>query len=294
MENPLSQYLQETYEQIEARVSVEMDKSRRAANEEMNQIMRRLRQCRSTEEVARWLIDSTSSFSGQAALFEVTSTMFRGVGARGFPFEHERFGQLEIPLDRAPALAQSARECDMVVAAGSHGEISPEVAAALGHRPDEKVYLYPIVIEGKTVAILYATLVVDSAALELLTQAGANAARIIASASQPQPDTHLVTIEGANDRAAILRRAKEARARWYARAAVAGILLRRGQAVERGRVERDIYGALRPEIDAARRVYKQDYLAVSPAMADYLHRELLKLAHDDASLLGPDYPGSLV
>ena len=43
----------------------------------------------------------------------------------------------------------------------------------------------------------------------------------------------------------------------------------------------------------ARGAYQQDFLAVSPVIADYLHRELLHLANDDASLLGPDYPGSM-
>ena len=61
-----------------------------------------------------------------------------------------------------------------------------------------------------------------------------------------------------------------------------------------GRAERNVYKVLKPEIDAARRTYRQDFLAVSPVIADYLNKELIKLAHDDASLLGPDYPGSLV
>ena len=161
-------------------------KSRRAANEEMNQMMRRLQQCKSTDEIGAWLVDSTASFASQAALFEITPTTLRGVRSRGFPVELDRFEELEIPLDRAPAFAQSAQERDTVVAIGSPGEVSPEVVAALGHAPDEKVYLYPVVIEQKTVAVLYATAggaagrqFVDGAALELLTQAVASAARIL-------------------------------------------------------------------------------------------------------------------
>jgi hypothetical protein len=74
---------------------------------------------------------------------------------------------------------------------------------------------------------------------------------------------------------------------------VARMRVRRGEAVERGRAERNLYAALRPEIDAARRTYRQDFLAVSPAIADYLHRELLGLAHEDPNLLGPEYTGAL-
>ena len=50
----------------------------------------------------------------------------------------------------------------------------------------------------------------------------------------------------------------------------------------------------RVEIYAARRAYAQEFLATSPVITDHLHKELLKLAHDDPSVLGPDYPGSLV
>ena len=325
----ISQFLHsrfsEAIEEIGARLSVDRDqaaaaagyKSRRAATEELNQIMRRLRQCRSTDEVAAWLVDSTSSFCGGAALFEVTPKTARGVRARGSAAPAENLEGLEIPLDSAPAFSHCVQERDTVVAIGSGSEISAQVFEALGHGPDERVYLYPIVIEEKTVAILYATAdgepgrqFVDSAALELLTQAAASAIQMLSpavtggartSVAEMEPP-ELVKIEGiampairtARIDTTILQKAREARARWQARAAVAGLQLKKKEAVERGRRQRDIYSALRTEIDTARRAYAQDFLAVSPVIADYLHKELLKLAHDDASVLGPDYPGSLV
>jgi hypothetical protein len=318
----ISQFLQDRFarlsEEIEARFSVERDvaaeaagyKARRAAHEEINQIMRRLRHCESTEEIAAWLVDSTSPFASRAALFEITSTMLRGIQARGFQPAQEGFEQIEIPLDRAPALAHCVREHDTVVAIGSPAEVSPELIAALAHAPDEKVYLYPVVIDGETVALLYATAdgaagrqFVDGAALELLTQAAATAARILTSAvtSRSERPSDLVQIEGlpgeiradAGRHDETLRRAREARARWQARTAVSRIRVRHSAALKRGRAERNIYSALKPEIDAARRAYRQDFLAVSPTITDYLHREFIDLAHDDASLLGPDYPGSL-
>ena len=304
----ISQFLHsrfsEVIEEIDQAVADAGYKSRRAAMEEINQILRRLRQCQSTEEVAAWLVDSTSSFCGCAALFEVTPNMLRGVRARGFAITQENLDRLEIPLDSAPAFSHCVQERDTVVAIGTGSEISPEAFAALGHGPDERVYLYPIVIEEKTAAILYATgEFVDGAALELLSQAAASAAQILSSVDPRTSGPELVKIEGIEmpgirptprANTAILRQAREARARWQARAAVAGIYLRRKEAVERGRRQRDIYSELRAEIDAARRAYAQDFLAVSPVIADYLHRELLKLAHDDPSVLGPDYPGSLV
>src|SRR5438034_1229986 len=118
----ISRFLEERLarlrEEIESRTSNEIDaaavtagyKARRASHEEINQIMRRLRPCASTEEVAAWLVDSTSPFASRAALFEVTSTTLRGVRARGFHTAQEIFERLEIPLDRSPALAHCVRE----------------------------------------------------------------------------------------------------------------------------------------------------------------------------------------
>jgi len=80
----------------------------------------------------------------------------------------------------------------------------------------------------------------------------------------------------------------------YARSAVAAIRLKKKNIIGKARTESDIYGALKPEIDAARKTYERDFLVVSPVIVDYLDKELLKLAHDEASLLGPDYPGSLL
>ena len=267
-------------------------------------MMRRLRQCRSTEEVATWVLDSAASFGGPAALFEVAGTRLRGVRSRGFPTAGaEPFEEVETPFDEAPAFAHSIQEREPVVAIGSEAEVSKRIADALPHPPGEKVYLFPMAIQEKVVAVLYVTQASDRAALELLTGAAAGAAQILASeqsAGVRQAAPELIAIEGVDMRAHIgaaagdiRRQALEARARWFARTEVARMRLFRRKALERGRVERNIYSALRPEIEAARRTYVQDYLAVSPAIADYLHRELVSLAHDDVNLLGPEYPGSL-
>jgi hypothetical protein len=296
-------------------------KSRRALGEELNQTMRRLRQCRSTEEVATWVLDSAASFGGPAALFEVMGARLRGVQSRGFPtVDAGPFEELEASLDEAPAFAHSIQERETVVAIGTGAELSMRIVNALPPAPGEKVYLFPMVIQEKVVAILYVTpaspaltlglrntaggpQTVDSAALELLTGAAASAAQILASEENPavrQAAPDLIAIEGVDMRAHtgvpaadIRRQALEARARWFARTEVARMRLFQRGALERGRMERDIYSALKPQIEAARRTYSQDYLAVSPVIADYLHRELVTLAHDDATVLGPEYPGSL-
>jgi hypothetical protein len=317
----ISERLSEVIQGLENQLSVELDQAaagaRRALSEELNQTMRRLRQCRSTEEVATWLVDSSApAFCGQAALFEVADAGVRGVRARGFGTgDSPSFELLDVRLDRAPALAHAARERDTVVAIGSTGEVSPEILAALGQAPGAKVYLFPVVIRDKAVAILYAVAdgrQVDVAAMELLADAAAGAVQLLtpeeaaAIRTAPEDPTNplaekLIPIEGidmqAHAHAAspnLEREALAAKARWFARVEVARIRLFHREALEQGRAARNIYSALKDPIDAARRTYRQDFLAVSPVIADYLDRELIGLAHDDANLLGPEYPGSLV
>ena len=80
----------------------------------------------------------------------------------------------------------------------------------------------------------------------------------------------------------------------FARVKVAEIQLYQDSQVHSGRVARDLYGALRPSIDAARGVFRERFLLPLRGMPDYLHQELVKtLALEDAVLLGPSYPGPL-
>ena len=78
----------------------------------------------------------------------------------------------------------------------------------------------------------------------------------------------------------------------FARVKVAEIQLYRASQVQAGRVKRDLYGALRPSIDAARGGFRERFLLPLRGIPDYLHQELVKtLAKEDAVLLGPSYPG---
>ena len=293
-------------------------RARRELSGNLNQMMRRLRQCTSTEEVAAWLADSaTSSFCRRAALFEVMGPSLRGVEARGFESMPEGFDVFEAPLQPARAFEQAGRERDPLAAIASVGEISDAVLEALGQAPGGKAHLFPVVIGDKTVAILYATgdenRPVDTAALELLTLAASSAAQLLAAdetpaarpaRTEPTAAASLVSIRGidmgahaaaAESKPGDLKKEEiDSRARWFARVEAARLRLFHREALERGRMERNIYRALREQIDAARRTYAQDFLAVSPAITDYLDKELICLAHDDAKLLGPEYPGSLV
>jgi len=86
----------------------------------------------------------------------------------------------------------------------------------------------------------------------------------------------------------------DAAARRFAKVKIAEIQLYNGPAVKTGRMARDLYGSLKPQIDAAREAFGQRFLTNGSRTADYLHTELIRaLANDDATLLGPGYPGPL-
>jgi hypothetical protein len=76
---------------------------------------------------------------------------------------------------------------------------------------------------------------------------------------------------------------------------VAEIQLYHAAAMKNGRTSRDVYAALKTEMDAAREAYREKFITPANGTADYLHAEFVRtLASDDASLLGPTYPGPLV
>ncbi|HEY1756199.1 MAG TPA: hypothetical protein VGG72_12435 [Bryobacteraceae bacterium] len=84
------------------------------------------------------------------------------------------------------------------------------------------------------------------------------------------------------------------RARRYARVKVAEMQLYAADRVSAGRAARRLYLTLRPEIDGARTGFTEEFLTSARGIPDYLHEELVRvLAQEDATLLGPDYPGPL-
>ena len=88
--------------------------------------------------------------------------------------------------------------------------------------------------------------------------------------------------------------AREVGARRFARVKIAEIQLYQAAAVKAGRAAHNLYGALKPHIDAARESFQQRFLNNGSQVADYLHAEFVRaLANDDATLLGPEYPGPL-
>src|SRR5512146_2412890 len=94
--------------------------------------------------------------------------------------------------------------------------------------------------------------------------------------------------------AGLARALNHSRALRFARVKVAEIQLYQAPQVKSGRAAHDLYAALGPHIDAARKAFRERFLIPLNGVPDYLHQELVKtLAKEDAVLLGPSYPGPL-
>jgi len=82
----------------------------------------------------------------------------------------------------------------------------------------------------------------------------------------------------------------------FAQVAVARMRVEQQAAVRDGQNRRDLYSALRSEIDQAREQYRSQFLAgQSKTMVDYLYLELVRsLANEQDQLLGSGFPGRLI
>ncbi|MEZ5400339.1 MAG: hypothetical protein R2729_11775 [Bryobacteraceae bacterium] len=153
-------------EEVERARSQDRRETARRLSEHLNAGARRLRQAGSQEEWSAALVDAAAGLGRRAAVFTLHEETAR--------LERSSFDAplLEIPLERAPALAECVRNQEPVVAAASAGEVSPELVAAAGPECGPRVFLFPIVAAGKPAALLYAegsTDVVNVEALELVS-----------------------------------------------------------------------------------------------------------------------------
>jgi len=297
LENHLSQLSLE----VDSLFSVARDNERGEFAVQLNQAVRRIHQAADPDELGATLLDAAGALAGGAAWFRITGEAARGERIRGVPEEAaEAFHALEIPLSSAAALAAAVESRDPVIAATTPREISEDLAKLLGHPPDGRVSIFPLVVRDRVPALLYAWGSVQGPALELLTQVAA--AAWTAMPEPPAPALELVTIQPAPsqpasawDRLPPEEQRIHLRAQRFARVQAAGMRLFQGDAVRAGRAGRDLYDTLRNSIDAAREAFRLSFFAPCSSMVDYLHLELVQtLANDDPDLLGNNYPGPVV
>jgi len=270
----------------------------------LNQSVRRLRSWEKQEGWAEALLDATQDFCEGAALFTLDRGMLHLESARNIRGEGQLAG---VPVQSAPAFAAAVETRDTIVAMRIPGEMSEAIASYLGEAEAERFLLFPVVAPGKTsggriAALLYVTgRTAQVEALELLTAvAGAvlegrspiavRNADLISIAS-----VHHSPLENHWSRLSDEDREVHLKAQRFARVQIASLRLYKSSAVKKGRAESNLYTSLREELDAARAVFRQDFISKSTTMVDYLHLEVVQtLANNEVELLGSDYPGPLV
>jgi hypothetical protein len=316
-----SRFAGELEANVQERLQAEVERVRvqdrretvRRLSEHLNAGTRRLRQAETQEEWSSALLDAAGGLSRRAAVLTVQGERLR-LERSSFDAPHA-----EIPFERAPALAECIRTQEPVVAAATPGEISPELVAAGGPECGPRVFLFPILVSKKAVALLYSegsADVVNVEALELLSsmasavwEARANAAAASAPKAAVIPaatGATLVSIGSAEAAAKPPSRPAwsdlppaeqdlHLKAQRYARVQVAEIRLFKSGAVKQGRAENALYALLKTDIDRGRQAFAEQFLPACPSMVDYFHLELVRtLANDNPELLGVDYPGPLV
>ena len=266
------------------------DHARREQAEQLNQAVRRLRIAPDPGELCATLADAAARLASGTILFRVaegTATSDR----------------IEVPLGDAPALAAAAESQDPLIAAATPGEVSAPLVELLGHTPDMRVSILPVVAGEKVAALVYCWGTVQVAALELLAQVASAVWSAI-----PVPPPRLVSIAMAADPPPVQAKPAAAwqelppaeqqihlRAQRFARVQAAEMRLYHAEVVQVARGRRNLYEALRQPIEDARQAFRTQFFAGCPSMVDYLHLELTRtLANDDPDLLGSTYPGPLV
>ena len=292
--------------EMETRLSDLRHRLRRDLGDRFNQLLRRVRKSETGSELHASLLDAAEAFCQRVALFAVEGQMLRCEGSRDFSADASgQLGDTVVALASAPALLSAVEGANTVFAMRSAAELSEQVAGFFGEAPGMKVGLFPIVCRGRTVGLLCADRgegEADAGSLELMTMlAGVTLEARVATPAQPSSPApaldqviRISAFEPDWSRVPEADRAVHLRAQRFARVRVAEMRLYKAQAVRSGRAQGDLYSALKSEIDAAREAFLTTFFAPCASMADYLHLELVHtLANDDASLLGPSYPGAL-
>jgi hypothetical protein len=264
--------------------------------EQLNQLVRRIRQSGSEDAVLSILTVGSTPFCDRVAAFAFNTTHTYSVSARGCITD-----RIQFETRTAPAVFTALETKDPVVAAASVGELSPELfeAAMQGGEVVERAYLFPLVVSGAVRAVLFAAGNVQSAPLELLAETAGMRLEALERERSKTVGEGLVQLAptqkpGKWEDLSPAEQAVHLRAQRKARALVADLRLAHGERIRKSQAEGNIYRALKPEIDAAREIWRKEFANSSPAMVDYLYLELLgNLANNEERLLGPEFPGRL-
>lgn len=119
---------------------------------------RRIRKAQAVTEIAAALVESTARFAGRSALF-----IHRGDRALGFrvagagvdePMQLE-FQKLSLQLDETPVIAQVMQKVEAREAQGETEQLGDAIAGLLGLSAEDRVWLLPVALRDKVLAVLY-------------------------------------------------------------------------------------------------------------------------------------------
>jgi hypothetical protein len=308
---PLRRLLENHLEQLSSDAEKLFDefreRGRREFADQLNQMVRRIRQSPDLEELAAATADVAASFASGTAWFRLEEEVAHCQAVRGVAAEDgEKWRALAVPLSSAAALKSAVETRDPVIAAATASEVSPEILALAVSGTGDRVAVFPVVAGEKTVALIYSWGAVQGSVLEILTLVAAGA---WSELSKPAPAPLLQIAPAAAgpaappapepvstwDQLSPEEQQVHLRAQRFARVRVAELRLQDADSVQSGRSRRNLYELLKPRIDDARDSFRRSYFGSCPSMVDYLHLELVRtLANDDAELLGADYPGPMV
>ena len=292
--DPAWQALIAEFETAQARAA---GHARSKVSEDLNQTSRRLKQYHVESDWYDAVLDGAARFTPETALFAVEGDTFILKGARGLALPPG----LVISAAQGAAFRNALDSREVVVALATANEVSEPVASSV---PVDRALLFPVSNGARVSALLFCVardgadanaleLIVNMASSVLERHSGGPAHLQIAPAAPPvQESARERPLDW--DRVPDSDRLQHVRAQRLARVKVAEMQLYRPEACEAGRTQRDIYLFLKREIDSARDIFREQFLATK-SMVDYLHLEVLaRLARNDNALLGADYPGQMV
>jgi hypothetical protein len=133
-------------------------KARADAAESLLEAARRIRLEQSVTGIAVALVETALAFAKRTALFIQKEDRLLGFRLLGVADAGKRraLEQLEIPIGAASGLAHAVETSDAVVCGGGPGELSPQLAEILATTAEDRVYLFPIVLRDRVLAVLCA------------------------------------------------------------------------------------------------------------------------------------------
>jgi hypothetical protein len=300
---------------------------------ELNQLLRRLRNYQNEGEWVSALLDGASRFAKQVAIFSLQNDVVHLRAQANLRLPE----QLTFPLTSAAAFSSAVESRDPVIALRTASEVTDALA---GSEATDRCHLLPIINGPRTAAVLFAAdqEYMDVNGLELITSFAsavlerrantslhAQIAALATSEPEPKPEAEPEPPQPEPPEPELARaqepeppppplespapakqalppwadlsekeRALHLRAQRFSRVAVAEMQLAKPQGCRAGREQNNLYLFLKPEIDKARESYQKQFVTI-PSMVDYLHLELVNTAAEgDERKLGPEYPGQLV